>query len=291
MPDARSVVAGSRGSRLARAQTEWVLKQLAVDAEVRIVTTEGDRSGKPARGDGLFVKEIEHALLTEEIDFAVHSLKDMPTAPVEGLQIAAIPTRADAREVLVGSTLTDLKPGAKIGTSSPRRSAQLLALRPDVMPTPIRGNVPTRIDKARAGEFDAVLLAAAGLERLGLLGETDEMFEYEVILPAPGQGALAVQCREDDDLAEILAQIDDPECRTATQAERDVLRALGGGCMLPVAAFGVVVDGVLSLRARVVSADGRRIAESTGEGKNPEYVVDGVVAELIDRGAKELLDG
>lgn len=290
-----SVAVGTRGSRLALIQTEWVidrLRQLSpeINFEPRVITTTGDRSTKAERGEGVFVKEIQHLLARGDIDIAVHSLKDLPTQPTTGVVIAAIPTRADPRDALVGGRLDTLRKGARVGTGSPRRAAQLRRLRPDLEVLPVRGNVGTRIEKVRAGEFVAVMLAVAGLSRLGL--EPDEAFDPEVILPAPGQGALAVEAREDDEAArELVAPLEDPETRAAVTAERAVLRDLGGGCMLPVATYARIEDGALILSAAVVSSDGAREARGEGRGDfgRPEELAKQVAGRLIERGARALL--
>jgi hydroxymethylbilane synthase len=286
---------GTRGSRLARAQTGWVLERLRHLAPDRgwepvVVTTTGDVSAAMPRGTGVFVKELQQALLDGAIDLAVHSLKDLPTDPVPGLTVAAIPQRADPREALVGARLGDLAAGARVGTGSPRRSAQLRRLRPDLDVVPIRGNVPTRIEKVHAGEVDAVMVAAAGLGRLGIAA--DWLFDPEVVLPAPGQGALAVEAREGSPDAELLAALDDPATRAAVLAERAVLRELGGGCMLPVATYGRLRAGTLLVEGSVISPDGARQAWARAEG-DPAFPADlgaRVAKDLVTLGALDILD-
>ena len=294
---ARGVVTrvGTRGSSLARAQSAWVIERLRAlapdrDWEPVVVTTTGDTSAAAPRGSGVFVKELQMALLDETIDVAVHSLKDLPTDPVPGLTIAAIPERADPREALVGAQLGGLGAGARVGTGSPRRSAQLRRLRPDLEVTPIRGNVPTRIDKVHAGELDAVMLAAAGLGRLGIAA--DWLFDPEVVLPAPGQGALGIEAREGDVDAGLLAALDDPATRAAVLAERAVLAELGGGCMLPVAAYGRLRSGTLLVEGSVTSPDGARQAWARAEGDpaSPADLGARVAKELVVLGALEILD-
>lgn len=301
IPDVARLVAktsfsvGTRGSKLALVQAELVidrLKQLSprVDFEPRVITTTGDRSTSAQIGEGVFVKEIQRALARGEIDIAVHSLKDLPTQPAPRVVIAAIPPRADPRDALVGARLDALAEGARVGTGSPRRAAQLRRLRPDLEVLPVRGNVGTRIEKVRAGEFAAVMLAVAGLSRLGL--EPDEAFDPEVILPAPGQGALAVETREDDEVArELVAPLEDPETRAAVIAERAVLWELGGGCMLPVATYARIEDGALILSAAVVSSDGAREARAEGRGDlgQPEKLARQVADRLIEQEARALL--
>ncbi|HEU5002721.1 MAG TPA: hydroxymethylbilane synthase [Actinomycetota bacterium] len=288
---------GTRGSQLARVQTGWVLDRLAAahpDAawDLQTIATTGDRNHEAPLGTGVFVKEIQQALLDGRIDLAVHSLKDLPTDPTPGLVVAAVPTRADPRDALVGSTLGALAAGSRVGTGSPRREAQLRRLRPDLDVVAIRGNVPTRVEKARRGEVHAVLLAAAGLARLGI--EPDEVLAATDILPAPGQGALALECRDDDAaLHALLRALDEPATRSAVTAERTVLRALGGGCLLPVATYGQIADGVLVVEAAVTSADGRlqARARAAGDPGRPDAVGGEVARQLIDLGALDLLEG
>ena len=226
-----TLVIGSRGSALALAQTRLVASRLGDDVEIRVLHTAGDRSERPIRtlADGAFVATIEEALLRREIDVAVHSLKDLPTAEREGLAIAAVPEREDPRDVLVTATrggLASLPEGAVVGTSSPRRAAFLRALRGDAMTREIRGNVDTRLRKVREGEYDAAVLALAGLRRLGVAVDEAEILDAHVMPPAPGQGALAVQCRADDRaLRARLAHIDDPSGARAARGARRLLHA------------------------------------------------------------------
>ncbi|MGH2706907.1 MAG: hydroxymethylbilane synthase [Actinomycetota bacterium] len=293
----QTVRIGTRGSRLALIQTEWVIRRLrglAADVgwEPAIITTTGDRSMTAELGTGVFVQEIEHELLDGRIDLAVHSLKDLPTESIKGLTLAAIPLRADPRDALVGARLESLHPGARVGTGSPRRQAQLRRLRPDLEVLPIRGNVPTRVEKARSGEVDAVMLAAAGLARLDLT--PDELFAPDVMIPAPGQGALAVQARlEDEELLQLVAGLDDFATRAAVTAERAVLRETGGGCMLPVAAYAEVDAGALSIQAAVTSSDGARQVRvlEVGEALEPLEVAARAAERLLQMGALELLRG
>lgn len=291
----RTLIVGTRGSALALAQAQSVISSLqraGVSCREMIIQTDGDRSPDLPAGDGVFVKQIQRHLLDGTIDVAVHSLKDVPTQPVDGLAQVAIPPRADPREALVGSTLDALGPGARVGTSSPRRAAQLRAARNDIVPVAIRGNVPTRIAKARTPDYDAVLLACAGLERLGLADRADEVFPLDRFLPAPGQGALLVEMRAGDPLRSTAARLDDPATRIAVEAERAVLRALGGGCMLPVAAFGAIDGESLDLHARVVSPDGRRDvrAGERGPARDAPALAASVARTLEHRGAMELID-
>jgi hydroxymethylbilane synthase len=220
--------------------------------------------------DGIFTRAVEAELLAGRADVAVHSLKDLPTLLDPALVLAAFPPRADARDALVsrgGESFDELPPGAVLGTSSPRRAAQVLAQRPDLRVVSVRGNVETRLAKLRNGQVDALLLAAAGLERLGLLEAAAELLSIERFTPAVGQGALALQCRADDpETRALLAAIDDPPTRSAVTAERAFLRALGGGCRLPIAAFGRVQGERLRLRGSIVTTDGRTSYADETEG-------------------------
>ena len=255
-PPVPAVVVGTRGSPLARRQTALVVELLraawpGLECEERVVVTTGDRtqqSGEPLPeigGKGLFTAELERGLAEGELHLAVHSLKDLPTEDAPGIAVGAVCLREDVRDCLVsrdGLSLAGLPDGARLGTSSLRRSAQLRVLRPRLELDSIRGNVDTRIRKVRDGEYDATVLAAAGVRRLGLEDEVAEWLEPETLLPAPGQGALAVQCRAGDErILELLAAIDDPEARATTTAERTFLRALGAGCAAPVAAHARLV--------------------------------------------------
>src|ERR1700730_3996116 len=285
---------GTRGSRLARAQTAWVIERLRDAVPDRrwlevLISTAGDQSASLALGTGVFVKEIEQALLEGAIDVAVHSLKDLPTDPTPGLTIAAVPERADPRDSLVGGRLDDLPDGARVGTGSPRRGAQLRRLRPGLDVVPIRGNVPTRVDKVRTGQVEAVMVAAAGLGRLGI--PADDFFDPEVILPAPGQGALAIQSREDDELASLVAALDHTPTRSATPAERAVLASLGGGCMLPIATYARHEGGIRVVESAVPSDDGTRQVRARASGEPSEAASLGaaVATRLADLGAMELL--
>jgi hydroxymethylbilane synthase len=285
---------GSRGSRLARVQADWVIERLRAIApdiawEPVVIATTGDRSAAAPRGSGVFVKEIQQALLSGEIDLAVHSLKDLPTDQVPGLSLAATPERADPRDALVGTRLGRLEPGARVGTGSPRRSAQLRRLRPDIDVVPVRGNIPTRVEKVARGEMAAVMLAAAGLGRLGI--PADELFDPADVLPAPGQGALAVEAREGDAAGALAAALDHPATRAAVVAERAALAELGGGCMLPVATYARLEGGRLVLEAAATSADGTSQARAMAEGdvSRPEELGAEVAHRLIELGALDLL--
>jgi len=237
------------------------------------VRTAGDRTSRPIAelgGVGWFTRELERALLEGAVDLVVHSLKDLPTETPGGLVVAATPPREDARDALVGRwpTLDALPRGARVGTSSPRRRAQLLAYRRDLEVVPLRGNVDTRLRKVDAGEVEAAVLAAAGLVRGGWEDRIRQYLDPEVMLPAPAQGALAVQVRESDGpLVELIRQIDHPPTRAAVRAERAFLRALGGGCTLPVGALATVEGDRLCLRVRVLSEDGSRQVSARREGR------------------------
>jgi hydroxymethylbilane synthase len=261
---------GTRGSKLARWQSDWVAEHLCkagVQVEIVEITTRGDvhqhDTVASLESTGVFTKEIQSALLSGDVDLAVHSLKDLPTQPVEGLTLAAVPLRENLADALVTSAaalLTDLPPSAKIGTGSLRRRAQLLNVRPDFQVLPIRGNVDTRLKKLDAGEYDAIVLAAAGLIRLGCAERITEYLEPPRILPAPGQGALAIECRADDaSTLAAAAGLDDTAARLATTSERTVLAALHGGCSAPIAAWGRFVNRQLHLDALAASVDGRRV--------------------------------
>jgi hydroxymethylbilane synthase len=306
--EAGAVRAGTRASRLALWQTEHVIARLsqvwpALSFERVHVRTLGDRIPDvplPRIGDrGLFTRELEEGLHRGTIDFAVHSLKDLPTEQPDGLALGAVLGREDPREVLVsreGRRLADLPPGARLGTSSLRRRAQVLALRRDLVIADIRGNVPTRIEKVRHGTYDATLLAMAGLHRLDLMDAVAEVFPEEMMAPAPGQGALAVQVRAGDDrLQRIVAAIDDAGARFATAAERRVLSALEGGCQAPIGALATwVTAGRLRLLAIVAAVDGARVLRASEERvvrDEPEALAlgDAVAETLAHQGAHALI--
>jgi hydroxymethylbilane synthase len=264
------IVIGSRGSKLALWQANHIRERLlgaGIEGRVEIIHTTGDkitdvplaRLGAETSIKGLFTKEIEEALLDRRIDLAVHSMKDMPTELPPGLRIAAVPEREEARDALIGATLDTLAPGARIGTSALRRQAQLTAARPDLHISPVRGNVDTRLRKLDEGEFDAILLAAAGLHRLGWQDRITQLIPMEVICPAVGQGALAVETREEDQRFDFL---DDRAAHSAVDVERAFLRAMGGGCQVPMGCH--VADGLL--RCAVAQPDGSRLRRFEGDG-------------------------
>lgn len=296
------VVLASRRSSLARRQTELVAGALrrawpGLETEILLITTQGDRARHhplpEIGGKGLFTQDLEQALRDGRADLAVHSLKDLPIEEANGLTVGALPPRADAREVLVAAgpqRLMDLPAGAVVGTSSLRRQAQLLAVRPDLLVRPIRGNVETRIRKVRQGRFDAVLLAAAGMLRLGLSDLIAEWLGFEVMLPAPGQGALAVQCRrEDAAVLRLLERIDDATTRAAVLAERAFLRELGGGCSAPVAAYAHFEGTGLNLAGMVASLDGREVIRVAGTGQDPHRLGEAVARDALARGAHRVV--
>jgi hydroxymethylbilane synthase len=295
---ARVLTIGSRGSKLALWQAQFVaahLERRGVPTRIEIIRTTGDHlqtaSLVQAGGKGLFTKEIEEALLAGAIDLAVHSLKDLPTEGQEDLVIAAIPEREDPTDAIVGKTLKNIPPGARVGTSSGRRTAQLRLLRPDLRTQPIRGNIDTRLRKLKEGQYDAIVLAAAGLRRLGLSHEISEVLSPEQMCPAPGQGALAIQTRRDDPAREICAQFNDEPTTQAVTCERTVLAALGGGCQLPVGAFAEAIGETLNVIAVVLSPDGARClrAQVTGSRWRPEQLGQVVAADLLGRGADKIL--
>jgi hydroxymethylbilane synthase len=290
------IVIGSRGSQLALWQARWVaarLKGLGQETRIEIIKTTGDKVTDIPLGQvgskGLFTKEIEDALLDGTIDLAVHSLKDMPTELPAGLVLAAIPEREDVRDALVGRRLDELAQGARVGTGSLRRAAQLRALRPDLEVAEIRGNVDTRLRKLDEGQYDAIVLAAAGLTRLGWATRISQYFEANEICPAVGQGALAIETLGSKQ--GIAQRLNVPAVETAVRAERALLAALGGGCQVPVGAHARVGGSDVALRAIVASPDGKRIVRSelTGPAESPEALGHQVAELLLARGARELL--
>lgn len=291
---------GTRGSALARWQAEHVKQRLAAlghPAELVVITTTGDRllDGRleGVGGKTAFLKEIEEALLARDVDLAVHSLKDVPTTLPDGLALCALLSRADPRDALVsasGRPLVELPAGARVATSSLRRQAQLHALRPQLTLVDLRGNVDTRLRKLRAGQCEAVVLAMAGLERLGRAAEVTEAFDPSVLLPAPGQGVVALECRADDaELWAKVAPLHDPASSQAVIAERAFLAALGGGCNVPLAAFAEAQLGTLRLRVFVAALDGSRELRGEATGSEPEALGRGLAAQLVSRGVRALL--
>ncbi|MCZ2073426.1 MAG: hydroxymethylbilane synthase [Bryobacteraceae bacterium] len=295
---------GSRGSKLALWQAQWVrsaLERQGEHSEIEIIRTTGDnitdvslaRLGASTGVKGLFTKEIEEALLCGRIDLAVHSLKDMPVDLPGGLVLAAVPEREDARDVLVGSTLARLPQNAKIGTSSLRRAAQLRACRPDLVIEPLRGNIDTRLRKLDEGQYAGIVLAAAGLKRMGWEGRIAELLPPEVMCPAVGQGALAIETRSDEGNArQACRKLDHAQTRAAVTAERALLRLLGGGCQVPIGGHAVVEDGRVHLRAVVISPDGRQIVrrENSGAVAEAEHVGAELARDILDAGARAILE-
>jgi hydroxymethylbilane synthase len=289
----KTLVIGSRGSQLALWQAHHIagrLKARGVKTRIEIIRTTGDHlqtaSLAQSGGKGLFTKEIEDALLDGSIDLAVHSLKDLPTDTPAGLAIAAIPERESPFDAMVGSTLANLPWGARVGTSSNRRGAQLRILRPDLEIHPIRGNVDTRLRKQKSGEFHAILLAAAGLRRLGLEHEMAQIFSAEEICPAPGQGALAVETRDADDAFQICRALNHLPTEQSVVCERTVLAALGGGCQLPVGAFA---QSGLQATAVVVAPDGSRFLRESAVHEDAIELGHILARRLLERGALDLL--
>lgn len=293
---------GSRASKLALWQSEWVqtqLKERGVASEIQKIITKGDKildvPLAKIGGKGLFVKEIEEALLREEIDLAVHSMKDMPAEMPAGLQIGPIPLREDPRDALIshkGKALADLPQGAVVGTSSLRRQAQLLALRPDLQIVSLRGNLDTRLRKVKAGEFEAILLAAAGLHRLGWASEITEYLAPETFLPAIAQGALAIQFRQlDIETLDRILFLNHSETGVAVKAERALLARLEGGCQVPIAGHATVQENEVTLKGRVLSLDGKTLIEEVQTASRLEAESLGVaVAEaLLAKGADAIL--
>jgi hydroxymethylbilane synthase len=293
---------GTRASALARTQTGWVVDALGRPVEIVPIITQGDRSGEALTelgGTGVFVSALRTALYAGEIDVAVHSFKDLPTLPADGIAVAAVPRREDPRDALVardGRTLAELRRGAQIGTGSPRRAAQLRALGLDLEIVPIRGNVDTRLGRVRAGDLDAVVLACAGLRRLGRADAITEVLDPIQVLPAPAQGALAVECRADDaEALDVLAQLDDADTRAAVAAERALLETLEAGCAAPVGALADVAEGdagpEVFLRATVVATDGSAAVRlsATGATTDADGVGRRLAADLLAAGADQLM--
>lgn len=301
----RKIIVGSRRSKLAITQTNWVIDQLKklgvpYEFEVKEIVTKGDQiqnvTLSKVGGKGLFVKEIEQAMLDKDIDMAVHSMKDMPAVLPEGLTIGCIPPREDPRDALISKgnlTFSELKPGAIVGTSSLRRSAQLLAVRPDIEIKWIRGNIDTRMDKLKNEEYDAIILAAAGLSRMGWDSNiVAEFLEPELCLPAVGQGALSIECRADDqDLLNELKKLTCENTKITVEAERAYLDKMEGGCQVPIAGFAKKLkDGTVSLTALVASPDGKVIYKEVVEGTDPKAIGVQAAEIMSEQGAKDLID-
>ncbi len=294
---------GTRASALARWQADWVaarLREQGVEIELVLITTQGDAEQRDPIGNlgspGVFTKEIQRALLDNHVDVAVHSLKDLPTEEIAGLCLAAVPPRESTADVLIsraGRRFAELPPAATIGTGSLRRRAQLLHMRPDLRMAGIRGNVDTRLEKLARGDFDAIVLAEAGLKRLGLSERITEILPSGDMLPAVGQGALGIETRASDERARsALTAINDPPTHRAVLAERTLLAALAGGCLAPIAAWGQeIAPGVLRLDAAVLSQDGKqRLSFSKqSSASDAEQLGRDVAATLLEQGAAELI--
>ncbi len=293
------LVIASRGSQLALWQANWVKGQLAAlghESRIEIIKTTGDKITDVPLAKvgtkGLFTKEIEEALLDGRADLAVHSLKDLPTELPAGLVLAAVPPREDPRDAIVGRRLADLPAGAKVGTSSLRRSAQLKKLRPDLVIESVRGNLDTRLRKLDEGQYDAIVLAAAGLRRLGWGDRIAETLGSDVMCSAVGQGALAIETREAGAGYDAVRALDDPATHSAVLAERGVLGSLGGGCQVPIGAHARISDGRLFLLGVVAAPDGSELirAEADGPVVDAEPLGRALGALLLERGAKRILE-
>jgi hydroxymethylbilane synthase len=296
------LIFATRPSALARWQTQWVINALKnvhhdLECEEKIITTQGDKIlDKPLPeigGKGLFTQELESELLSGAVHCAVHSLKDLPVENPTGLTIGCIPARAEVRDVLISKnryTLATLPKGASIGTSSLRRAAQILSLRPDLHTQSLRGNVDTRLRKAMDGQYDAIILAGAGLTRLGLDKHVTEWLSLDAMLPAPGQGALAVQCRADDQTTlNLLSALEDESTRKAVTAERAFLSGLGGGCSVPVAAYASVEDSTITLTGLVIAEDGKKAIQVSRTGADAQLLGNELAHRAIAQGANEIL--
>ena len=299
----RTIRVASRQSALAMTQTKWVISQLqALDSrftyEIIPTLTKGDKILDVALakvgGKGLFVSELEQALASAQADFAVHSLKDVPAQLADGLILSAIPKREDARDALISRTakrLLDLPQGARVGTSSLRRVAQLLAIRPDLQIQTLRGNIDTRLRKLEEENFDAIVLAAAGLHRMGWQSRITEYLSLDVCFPALGQGILGIECRQDDmQLRELLSRLTDVASERAAIAERSLLAALNGGCQVPIGGFAeVLADERIRLYGMVARPDGQRVLRARAIGEDPAAVAQDVARQLREQGADEIL--
>lgn len=282
-------------------QAEWVagqLQQRGVDTELIIISTQGDVATGPLSqggGQGLFTKEIQRELLDGRVDLAVHSLKDLPTQPIEQLMLAAVPCRENTADCLIskgGQKFTELPSGARIGTGSSRRAAQLRAWRSDIEIQDIRGNVDSRLRKLEEGLYDAIVLAAAGLTRLKLLNHVTEELDQQRVLPAVGQGALGLECRADDaNTQEALQKLNDPKTFAAVTAERAMMRTLMAGCLAPVAALATVVADEVRIQGRVIAMDGSTVLEAQTHGlaSQAEKVGQKLAQQLLEQGAESLI--
>ncbi len=302
----RKIVIATRGSKLALWQAEWIkslLKEIDPEFEIELnkIKTTGDKildvPLAQVGGKGLFVKEIEEAMLRGEADLAVHSMKDVPTDLPEGLHLSAITKREDPRDAFIAGkdikSFNDLPQGANVGTSSLRRMCQLMSKRPDLKITQLRGNVDTRLRKLADGEFDAIILATAGVKRLGFADRITEKLSVDISLPAIGQGAVGIECRADDDFINgLLAKLDHEETSVCVRAERAFLKKLEGGCQVPIAAYAELKDSKIVISGLVGSLDGKTLIKASLEGKPEEAESLGlkVAEDLLSKGAKEILD-
>jgi hydroxymethylbilane synthase len=293
------LVIGSRGSQLALWQANFIqdkLRARGFETRIEIIKTTGDKiTDVPLAqvgSKGLFTKEIEEALLDHSIDLAVHSLKDLPTELPEGLTIAAVPIRADARDAIVGRKLQELPPGSIVGTSSLRRIAQLKRVRPDLKFESIRGNLDTRLRKLDEGQYQAIVLAAAGLTRLGWSDRIADVFPTSVVCPAPGQGALGIETRLSGAGFDACAALDHPWTRFAVTAERAMLAELGGGCQIPIGAHAVIEENKLKLVGVVAATDGSEIVRGTAEGDltRPQAIGRELGKALLAKGGARILE-
>ncbi len=296
---------GTRGSILARSQTKWVEDKIRArfpDADIatKIIKTAADKDTKisirTSSSTGVFVKEIEDALLSREIDVAVHSMKDLPSRIPDGLEIGAVPLREDAHDALIAKgphkKLQDLPPQSVIGTGSIRRQAQLLAVRPDLVIKDIRGNVETRLRKLTAGDYDVIVLACAGLNRLGFQEAISSRLEFSEMLPAPGQGALALEIRKgDENSAAIIAELNEPSTFVAVSAERAFLRRMGGGCNSPIAVYATATSDHCAIQGLVAAADGTNLirASTSAQPKEAVAAAEALAERLLAMGGAEIL--
>ena len=297
----KHIIIGSRGSRLAEIQARSVLAELEkthpdIKFKLATIATSGDRASSLSTsrisGQGIFVKEIEEALLSGKIDLAVHSLKDLPTEIPPGLSLAAVTRRFDPRDVLVSNRgkLDELPVNSTIGTCSPRRTAQLLAYRHDLKVQPIRGNIDTRLQKVSSGEVSGIILAAAGMIRLGLNDMITQYLPLELFLPAAGQAALGIESREKDkEIAALVSSLNHEPTWRSVSAERTFLYTLGAGCHTPVAALGTTAGNTIRLQGMVASSNGTRILHDTEEGSTPEGVGSQLAKRMLGMGASELI--
>lgn len=301
----RKIVVGSRRSKLALTQTKWFIEQMKqagapFEFEIKEIVTKGDQilnvQLSKVGGKGLFVKEIQQALFDKEIDFAVHSMKDMPAILPEGLMIGCIPKRVDPRDAYIANgdvKFMDLPAGAVVGTSSLRRSSQLKLLRPDIEIKWIRGNIDTRLRKLREGEYDAILLAAAGMQRMGWPEDlVTEFMDAEACIPAIGQGALAIECRSDDEeLLRELQNVSDDETWKAVDAERTFLAEMNGSCQVPIAGYATVTeDGEVEMTGYVATPDAEQVFKKTYRGNDPKALGKQIATELREQGAGEVIE-